>query len=368
MSVGHMKNFFKSWGLLLIAILVGFLAFYVAQQYLESTEESIRLSYEGKGDQMVDVVVASVDVEEGEAISPSNMSIAQLNANHLSDSAIRPDYFDQHQGSLLTVSMKSGEPLLTHFLKGRLIERFSDLLEVGERPVTLEVDTLTSNAGLLTVGDRVDIFLRGELETAEGGDDGASSGQDTMISLFQNIKVLAVDQRPLLTKEQPFHEQDFLGDDTEQFEYSSVTLAMKADDSDNLAFSSSLGDILFLLRNSNDDLVHFWEPVNQASITASDPNQKSLSFSFYGKNGVKETRSYKAPKIATISNSTPHKSGQHFVKSLAIARKSETESDVENDVGHISPCGSAHHQRCTANDVVKHIAKNSNNNLLKRKA
>lgn len=307
-----MKNFFKSWGLLLVAVLVAALAFYVTQNYLANTEENIRLSYEGKSDSMVDVVVASVDTEPGMAIDSSNMAIAQLDSNHLSGSAVMPDQFGELEGSILTVGMKQGEPLLQSFLQGRFIERFSDLLKVGERPVTLAVDTFSSNAGLITVGDRVDVFLRGEVSINEESSGVEQNNEESMISLFQNIRVLAVDQKPLLTKEQPFYKQNFLTEDVDQFEYSSVTLAMKADDADNLAFSASLGEIIFLLRNDKDDEIQNWTPVDRREVVSKNSKDSLSYFSFYGKNGVKQVRSFKVAKLPVThkdnTNSQPSKS------------------------------------------------------------
>lgn len=273
-----MQDFLKSWGLLLGALVIGVVAFFVATNYLDNAERAMRENLEGMQGSTTEVVVASSDLAAGTVLSSDNLAVAELPSNHISKSVVTPEMFSEIDGSLLNVDMNSGEPLLGHFLEGVLVERFSELIKEGERAVTIEVDTYSSNAGLLSVGDYVDIFLSGSF--AQAPKRKSKNKKKVMVPLFQRIKVLAVDRNPLLTKEQEFRAQDFIGDE-DVFEYSSVTLALLADDADNLAFASSLGDIVFLLRSAGDDSLQEWSPVDQLTVLGNGSNNGS--YMFFGK-------------------------------------------------------------------------------------
>ncbi len=319
-----MKDFLKSWGLLLAALLVGALAFFAATRYLSDAEENIKRSLAGSGGEMVDIVVANMDLPAGTTVSAENLAVAQVSAMNLSAAVITPDVFEEVDGSLLKFPMSSGEPLLSHFLEGVLIERFSELLENGERAVTLEVDDLSSNAGLLSVGDRVDIFLSGAFAESEDGD------EEVLVPLFQNIKVLSVDRNPLLTKEREFRAQNYLNDE-DVFDYSSVTLALKADDADNLAFAASRGEIVFLLRSTEDNQMRNWSVVDTASVIESNSSVPKRNYTFFGRSN-RDAGGIKPEKRAVLNLIQTAKPGRKLVKSVPIQR---AESTKEIDVAAI---------------------------------
>ncbi|GGZ98348.1 hypothetical protein GCM10008090_03480 [Arenicella chitinivorans] len=319
-----MKDFLKSWGLLLAALLVGALAFFAATSYLSDAEENLKRSLAGTGGDLVDIVVANADLPAGTTVSAENLAVAQVSAMNLSAAVITPDMFEDVDGSLLKFPMSSGEPLLTHFLEGVLIERFSELLEDGQRAVTLEVDNLTSNAGLLSVGDHVDIFLSGEFAESDDGN------EEVLVPLFQNIRVLAVDRNPLLTKEQPYRGQDYL-DEENIFDFGSVTLALKADDADNLAFAASRGEIVFLLRGANDNQMRNWSVVDTASVIESGASGPKRTYTFFGRSNRDATGI--KPEVRTImSTAAKASSGRKYTKSVlkGDAAVEEAKTSIES--------------------------------------
>ncbi|RBP51381.1 Flp pilus assembly protein CpaB [Arenicella xantha] len=334
-----MRDFLKSWGMLLVALVVGVLAFFTATSYLSDAEENIKRSLAGIDGETIDVVVASVDIAPGDAVSSQNLAVAQLSTANLSGAVVTPDMFDGVDGSLLKVPMSRGEPLLEHFLEGVLIERFSELLEDGQRAVTIEVDTLTSNAGLLSVGDHVDIFLSGPFAESETDGDGAKSNEEVLVPLYQRIKVVAVDRHPLLTREQDYRRQDYLNDD-EAFDYTSVTLALHADNADNLAFASSLGEIVFLLRPSNDTEMRNWSTVDRATVLENSSGTQKKSYAFFGK-GNQIAGGIKPESRSVIASNLPTKNkGRAFIKSLRVGTVDNNEPEVpsvEPDAADAAP-------------------------------
>lgn len=269
-----MKDFLKSWGLLIGALVIGLLAFFAATVYLDNREASMRDSILGRAGEVKSVVVATQNLAAGDVIGGDNMAIAEVGADHISAAVITPEVFDDYNGQILKVPLSAGEPLLAHSVQGQLIERFSDLIEEGERAVTIEVNTLTSNAGLLAVGDFVDIFLKGEFN---------NSSEASLVPLFERIRVLAVDRHPLLTKEQEYRSQDFF-EEEEGLDYSSVTLALGSDNANDLAFASSQGDVVFLLRNAKDERRVNYDLVDPKSLFSSS-NSSADEFVYFSNQG-----------------------------------------------------------------------------------
>jgi len=267
-----MNDFFRSWGLLLIAVFLGVLAFFFTNVYLSNKEQSLRDSILGGKAAEVDVVVATVDILPGTVIDSRNMAIAPVESRHLSNAAVKPGEFKDIEGQVLKYAMSRGEPLLSYAVDGLAIERFSDLIEEGERAVTIEVNSITSNSGLLVVGDYVDIAVSGQFRKPNG-----TEPEEAYVPLFQKIKVLAVDRNPLLSKDQDFRYDLVDGQDenSNRINYDTVTLSLDDEDSNLLAFASEVGEIVFFLRNSKDAGTTVPDIVTAASITLDQDNASS---------------------------------------------------------------------------------------------
>lgn len=272
-----MNQFFKTWGLLIAALVVGGIAFFVASIYLSNRESYLRDSILGGVTQKREVVVATGEIAAGEQISSQNMAVAEVAVDHLSAAAISPADFDSYDGAILKVPMSAGEPLLVHSVEGLLIDRFSELIEEGDRAVTIEVNTLTSNAGLLSVGDFVDIFVSGTFDSESAG------SQESLLPLFQRVRVLAVDRYPLLTKEQLFRSQSLL-DEESDFDYSTVTLELAGEQANRLAYAASIGEIVFLLRNSKDQLLAGFEAMTPEKLL-SGQHQSAGGYTYFSQQG-----------------------------------------------------------------------------------
>jgi len=264
-----MNDFFRSWGLLIVAVGLGILAFFFTNIYLSNKEQNLRDTILGGKAAETDVVVATVDIAPGTIIDNQNMAIATVETAHLSSSAVKPSEFSNIEGQVLKVAMSRGEPLLSHAVDGDAIERFSDLIEEGDRGVTIEVNSITSNSGLLVVGDYVDIAVSGQFRKPN-----STESEEAYVPLFQKIKVLAIDRNPLLSKDQDFRYDLVDGQDenSNRINYDTVTLSLDGEDSNLLAFASEVGDIVFFLRNSKDDGLTAPEIVTTASITLGDNN------------------------------------------------------------------------------------------------
>jgi pilus assembly protein CpaB len=233
----------RSWGLLAAAIALGALAFWGSSYYLESRERALTDELFSQLEERRPVVVATAELMPGAVVSPENMAVANVPVGHLSASAVTPDQFDSFAEKVLIAPMSPGEPLLHHFVAGDYAERFSDLLKPGERAVTLQIDEIKSNDGLLQLGDRVDLLL----VTGKGG--GRQSDTE-LVPMVENVRVLATGRMPLATRD-----ADLPGGDPENdlaAGYSTVTVGVSADQATQLLLAKDLGDIVVLLRNRED--------------------------------------------------------------------------------------------------------------------
>ncbi|WMS87249.1 Flp pilus assembly protein CpaB [Pleionea litopenaei] len=236
----------KSWGILAFAIAIAAVAFWLTTTYLSQKESNLRNQIENEQGEMVPVVVASTDVKPGDVLSGQNMAVAEVPAEFVSGSAVSPQDFGLFEGQVVRHYMTPGEPLLNHYVAGLGIERFSDLLDSGERAVTLEIDNLNSVAGMILPGDFVDIMLVAD-------DESNSLDPNAMVRnlkpLLQKVRILAVDALSLVSKEQDFVT---FNNGADSLSYSSVTVGVSFDDAAKLILARDVGDIVFMLRNKED--------------------------------------------------------------------------------------------------------------------
>lgn len=233
----------RSWGLLVAALVLGVLAFVGSSYYLESRERALSDELFSQLEERRPVVVATVELAPGAVVSPQNMAVANVPVSHLSASAVTPDLFDHYAEKVLIAPMSPGEPLLHHFIAGDYAERFSDLLEPGERAVTLPIDEIKSNDGLLQLGDRVDLLL------VAGANNGKAS-ETELVPMVENVRVLATGRVPLVTRSADLPNEDAEADFG--IGYSTVTVGVTADQATQLLLAKGLGDIVVLLRNRSD--------------------------------------------------------------------------------------------------------------------
>ncbi len=306
----RIRQALRSWGLLLLALVLAAGAFFLARHYLESKEQAIREQMRQQGEHSRQAVVATTDLGPGDVVDASTMAVADVPAEHLSQFAVSPSDFNRFQGAVLAQPMSRGEPLLAHFVEGRATERFSDLLEVGERAVTLEVDEINSNAGMLRAGDYVDVFVRmnaEELGKGEGGD-----GDAILYPVQQRVRVLAAGPKRLLAREQSFvrrrSEDDYRG-------YATVTVGVKRADAARLQLATELGDVLFMLRNAEDSQRRNIGPLDKHLLLTELAEDDRQFVEFFtpanNENGIMK------PAIAPVESITPG-NNRKLTKSVPI--------------------------------------------------
>lgn len=320
--VEKIKSGARSWGLLGGAIVLGLLAFFASTWYLQRRSSAIESELFAMLGEKRPVVVATMPLAPGAIISGENMAIAEIAIVNLSEQAASPDAFADFEGKVLITPMSPGEPLLSHFVAGTSAERFSDLLLKGERAVTISVDEIMSNDGMLIYGDRVDLMLL----IQEEGESAGEQKPDTLMPLLQNVRVLSVGKRALVTREADLS-NDLQNPDVDQ-SYATLTVGVTADDAARLLLARDLGSITVMLRNRKDEEPFDSRLLGRDNLLSGNPDADT--FEFYSGSQVDAGKLKLSVqsidgKILSGSDSAP---GSSAPESEAVPPESEPEPEA----------------------------------------
>jgi len=217
----------KKW---IIALALGLLAGGLHFLYVRALKAEVR------GGADVKVLVASKQIAKGEALTDESIAVRKIPAAYVDDRAIIADRADEITGAKPEIILKAGQTIQWTDFKPRADSEqnnIADLLESGQRAMTIPVDGSLSLGGLLRPGHRVDIigtFSRG-----------SQRSDKVTVTLLQNVSVLACGNK-LITQ----------GDEESKTRFSNVTLSVTVEEGELLAFSSSQGSLSIVLRGRQD--------------------------------------------------------------------------------------------------------------------
>lgn len=275
--------------LLVGAVGFGLVAALLAFVYLKSREAALMERLRGEEVEEVTVVVASRDLPRGTMITKENFAARRVPAKFVHDDAVFPQDFDGYVGQAITANIGRGKTLLKSFMDREFPVDFSDIIDVGRRAMTLQVDEVNSVAGFIRPGNRIDLFVNIPFKTAGfdpriitagvtdelpetvreilppvltdalesvGSIDqetidqlmSSSAPSDVIMPVLQNVTVLA-------TGRDPYRENlDNLRYPQQRSErtFSTVTLDVSPEQAALLAAAEDKGDLLALLRNRDD--------------------------------------------------------------------------------------------------------------------
>ena len=229
-----MKKFNKNWLLLSAAIGLGLLSAFLMNKAVQQRMDQLDAEA-NRGLEMVEVVVANRDLEKGDVLVADAVASRQVPKQYVHASAVVPASFSQVENTRLQVPLKRGEVVLPAHIDGLGQRVFSTILKKGMRALTFEVDEISSTAGMLRPGDRVDLIY-----SVKPSDPGASS-ERVLFPLLSNVSILATGQS--VTK------QDNQG--TER-RFTNVTLEVSPFDANRILLAKSTGDLTAVLRSPDD--------------------------------------------------------------------------------------------------------------------
>jgi pilus assembly protein CpaB len=189
-----------------------------------------------KGWDIVPVVVAGVDIDEGSTLTMDMIAQSGMPSKFVTPSVIKPDNYSYVVGQKVMVNLKKGDPLVwTQFESSKGLERLSKAVQKNFRAITIDVNERNGVGGWIRPNDHVDI-----LATIK---DPQSSENETM-TLLQNVLVLATGKITGNTNVNllAVHERH----------YDTVTVLMLPEEAEILNLSMELGKISLTLRNDDD--------------------------------------------------------------------------------------------------------------------
>ena len=277
-----------------IPLIVGAIGFGLAAAlmsfiYLKSEKAALLEKYAGANRKEVTVLVAAKDLPKGTVVREDVLSQRRIPAGFVANDAIPASDYEKYVGRVLESDVGAGKPLLTSYLDTRFPVDFSDIVPVGRRAMTVQVDDLNSVAGFIRPGNHIDLFvnipsalsgfsagfitanmidsipaeLRNAipptlLEAARGASTSDATVKDLLANAIPKELILPVMQnvRVLATGRDPYREElDQLAypQPRSQRNYNSVTLDLSPREAALVTAAIKKGDMLALLRNRNDD-------------------------------------------------------------------------------------------------------------------
>ena len=243
----------KNWLLLALAIGIGGIAFFLSYSAINARMQLLD-EEANKGKVFKSVVVASRDLQAGESINSSNVSLRKIPQEFVNNSSVTGDNFESVDGQGLLLAVKAGEPILTSYTVSQGGAYFSGILKEGRRGLTIEVDEISSISGMLRAGDNIDILVTSKpTKTAALG---ASSQEDMTFPLLSNVAVLATGQAQR-------------GSGNAAVTYTHITLDVTPDDASSIIAAKTGGKMTAVLRNPKDKLPNSSQIKTMANVVPS---------------------------------------------------------------------------------------------------
>lgn len=230
------KRIDKNWLLLVTAVLIGLCAAYLGNEAVQ--DRMAQLDEEAqRGQEMVEVVVANRDLGQGDILGAEVLAVRKIPKQFSHASAISAAGFADIEKARLQVPIKRGEALLQAHIEGLGQRVFSSILQRGMRALTFEVDEISSTAGMLRPGDRVDLIYAVKAASA------TTPEERFVFPLLSNVNILATGQS--VTK------QDARGAERR---YTSVTMEVSPADANRILLARASGEVTAILRNPDDQM------------------------------------------------------------------------------------------------------------------
>ena len=129
-------------------------------------------------------LVATFDLAAGDRLDDSVVAVRETPLEWSHQDALRPDDFAEWEGATLTHPVRQGDLVLSTYLGRATVAPLSARLGPGRRAVTIPVDDISSQAGMVQPRDRLDVYVTLQREA------------DRITALLlRNVAVLAVGQR-----------------------------------------------------------------------------------------------------------------------------------------------------------------------------
>ena len=225
-----------------VALIFAGIAFVGAQRYLQEERSKIEVDWRERY-RPTPVVVAAAALPAGKVLSVEDLAKREMPAAYLPGGTLPVDEIATVIGQQLVIPLAAGDALSMAHLSGHGGQALASRLLNGTRAVTVPVDEVSSQAGLVRPGDQVDLLLAEE--TSEG-----SVRCVTVKPLLESLTVLATGAHqvdPARGADELLQRRAELG-----ISYSTMTLNVTPEQAQQLALALRVGDLIPLLRGQGD--------------------------------------------------------------------------------------------------------------------
>jgi pilus assembly protein CpaB len=205
---------------LLAAIGVALGGFVLMYLYMQRFEK------ETSGGAPVQIVVAASDIGIGDVVTDEMLAVGTLPEAYVEARHVRLEEVERVKNVRAVRSIEAGQAVLWSDVAATSDQRrdLSGLIRAGQRALTIDVDESGSFSGLLSPGDRVDVFLTMVRDIPT----------PTTINLLQGVMVLAVGRN--------------MSANARTNAPTSVTVSVTIEQAQLLAFAESRGRLSLALR------------------------------------------------------------------------------------------------------------------------
>lgn len=221
--------FNRSSAILALALLIGGLAAYGVNRYIQRQVDDI--AARANSHKKVRVVVPKEDLPKGTPLSAQVVAVREVPAEWAHSNAITPEQFDRVENQRLAYPAVRGEMILWSLLEGQGAPSFSSRLAAGRRAITVPVDEVNSISGMLVPGDRIDLMASARRRN-----------RTFMFPLLQNVVVLATGSRVVPAAEAKDGKRS----------YTTITLEASPDEAQRVLAAREIGKLAALLRAPGD--------------------------------------------------------------------------------------------------------------------
>lgn len=204
-----------------------------------------------------DVLVAARDLDAGRPLATADVARRSIPSSFVPGGALVPDRLGDIVGKPLLLPLRAGDPIVDSLIAGRNEAALAARLREGARAVTVPVDEVSSQAGLVRPGDRVDLMLAEEL----------SEGEERCIRVKPLLESLSVLATGRVQGESAQGAEAMLRRGVDVSSYSTITLDVTPDQAQQLALALRVGELIPLLRGDDDQ-----SPLSLAERVEGRPN------------------------------------------------------------------------------------------------
>lgn len=223
---------------LVVALLVGVLAFWLSARYLSAERAKLY-----KGAVKIKVIVAKKDIPAMTELTRDDLGIKPVYKSAVGDNVFLPEDADRVIGKRLKHPLKRNEPLWwTHVDMPREIATgLAPVIEKGKRALSISIAGAASVSGLVKPNDHVDILGTFTFPSRTN----PSQMESVTLTLLQDVTVLATGTN--------LARQNTEGGGENKTGYSMMTFEVDTHEAEILVFAQQTRGQLYLsLRNPND--------------------------------------------------------------------------------------------------------------------